>query len=83
MAINRHITQFAAKASRLGLGGFSMLVVTVLMLVWGVILIDAQLVTAGALIGAVMFATRAVARITSGSMPSTCASTATVTGCSL
>jgi len=39
--------------------------VTVLMLVWGVILIDAKLVTAGALIGAVMFATRAVAPLMS------------------
>ncbi|MBL8325157.1 MAG: type I secretion system permease/ATPase [Rubrivivax sp.] len=40
-------------------------VVTVLILVWGVLLIDAQVVTAGALIGAVMFATRAVAPLMS------------------
>jgi ATP-binding cassette subfamily C protein LapB len=39
--------------------------VTVLILVWGVLLIDAQVVTAGALIGAVMFATRAVAPLMS------------------
>jgi ATP-binding cassette, subfamily C, bacterial LapB len=40
-------------------------VVTVVMLVWGVFLIDAKMVTAGALIGAVMFATRAVAPLMS------------------
>ncbi|MBL8341865.1 MAG: type I secretion system permease/ATPase [Rubrivivax sp.] len=39
--------------------------VTVLILVWGVLLIDAKVVTAGALIGAVMFATRAVAPLMS------------------
>jgi len=40
-------------------------VVTVLMLVWGVWLIDDKVITAGALIGAVMFATRAVAPLMS------------------
>lgn len=40
-------------------------VITLIMLVWGVHLIDARVVTAGALIGAVMFATRAVAPLSS------------------
>jgi ATP-binding cassette, subfamily C, bacterial LapB len=40
-------------------------VVTIVMLVWGVYLIDAQVVTGGALIGAVMFAGRALAPLTS------------------
>ena len=39
--------------------------VTLVMLVWGVFLIDDKVVTAGALIGAVMFATRAVAPLSS------------------
>jgi ATP-binding cassette subfamily C protein LapB len=47
------------------LSSVSQQVVTVLMLVWGVWLIDAKVVTAGALIGAVMFATRAVAPLMS------------------
>ena len=39
--------------------------VTMVMLVWGVFLIDEKVITAGALIGAVMFATRAVAPLAS------------------
>ncbi len=39
--------------------------VTLVLLVWGVYLIDAQVVTGGALIGAVMFAGRALAPLTS------------------
>jgi len=39
--------------------------ITLIMLVWGVHLIDDKLVTAGALIGAVMFATRALAPLSS------------------
>jgi ATP-binding cassette subfamily C protein LapB len=40
-------------------------VVTTVMLVWGVFLIDEKVITGGALIGAVMFATRAVAPLSS------------------
>jgi ATP-binding cassette, subfamily C, bacterial LapB len=47
------------------LSAVSQQLVTIVMLVWGVLLIDVQLVTAGALIGAVMFATRAVAPLMS------------------
>lgn len=47
------------------LSSVSQQIVTVLMLVWGVFLIDAKAITAGALIGAVMFATRAVAPLMS------------------
>ena len=39
--------------------------VTLIMLVWGVFLIDEKIITAGALIGAVMFATRAIAPLNS------------------
>lgn len=39
--------------------------ITLIMLVWGVYLIDAKVITAGAMIGAVMFATRAVAPLSS------------------
>ena len=39
--------------------------VTMVMLVWGVYLIDEKIITGGALIGAVMFATRAVAPLSS------------------
>jgi ATP-binding cassette, subfamily C, bacterial LapB len=39
--------------------------VTMVMLVWGVYLIDEKVITGGALIGAVMFATRAVAPLSS------------------
>jgi ATP-binding cassette subfamily C protein LapB len=39
--------------------------VTIVMLVWGVFLIDARVITGGALIGAVMFATRALAPLAS------------------
>ncbi|MCW5635575.1 MAG: type I secretion system permease/ATPase [Rubrivivax sp.] len=49
----------------MNLSSVSQQIVTVVMLVWGVWLIDAKLVTAGALIGAVMFATRAVAPLMS------------------
>ncbi len=47
------------------ISSISQQVVTVLMLVWGVWLIDEKAITAGALIGAVMFATRAVAPLMS------------------
>lgn len=47
------------------LSSVSQQVVTVVMLVWGVGLIDSKVITAGALIGAVMFATRAVAPLMS------------------
>ena len=47
------------------LSSVSQQIVTMLMLIWGVWLIDAKVVTAGALIGAVMFATRAVAPLMS------------------
>jgi ATP-binding cassette subfamily C protein LapB len=47
------------------LSAVSQQVVTMLMLVWGVWLIDEKVITAGALIGAVMFATRAVAPLMS------------------
>jgi ATP-binding cassette subfamily C protein LapB len=40
-------------------------IVTMVMLVWGVFLIDDKVITGGALIGAVMFATRAVAPLAS------------------
>ncbi|MFO1296259.1 MAG: ABC transporter transmembrane domain-containing protein [Rubrivivax sp.] len=47
------------------LSSVSQQIVTMLMLVWGVFLIDDKVITSGALIGAVMFATRAVAPLMS------------------
>ena len=49
----------------MNVSAISQQLVTMVMLVWGVFLIDAKLVTAGALIGSVMFATRAVAPLSS------------------
>ncbi len=47
------------------LSAVSQQLVTMVMLVWGVFLIEDKAITAGALIGAVMFATRAVAPLSS------------------
>ncbi len=52
----RNITAIAGNIS-----GVAQQIVTVLMLVWGVYLIDDKVITGGALIGAVMFSNRAVA----------------------
>jgi len=60
MLRSRRITSWAINIS-----GISQQLVTVVMLVWGVYLIDARLLTAGGLIGAVMFASRAVAPLSS------------------
>ena len=60
MLRSRRITSWAINIS-----GISQQLVTVVMLVWGVYLIDAKLLTAGGLIGAVMFASRAVAPLSS------------------
>ena len=49
----------------LNISAISQQAVTLIMLVWGVFLIDDKLISAGALIGAVMFATRAVAPLSS------------------
>jgi ATP-binding cassette subfamily C protein LapB len=49
----------------INLSAISQQAVTLVMLVWGVFLIDARVISAGALIGAVMFATRAVAPLAS------------------
>jgi ATP-binding cassette subfamily C protein LapB len=49
----------------INLSAISQQIVTMVMLVWGVFLIDEKAITAGALIGAVMFATRAVAPLAS------------------
>jgi ATP-binding cassette subfamily C protein LapB len=49
----------------MNLSGISQQAVTLVMLVWGVFLIEDKIITAGALIGAVMFATRAVAPLSS------------------
>ncbi|MCU0969158.1 MAG: type I secretion system permease/ATPase [Rubrivivax sp.] len=49
----------------MNLSSVSQQLVTVVLLVWGVYLIDARMVTAGALIGTVMFGGRAIAPLTS------------------
>ncbi|HQC94550.1 MAG TPA: type I secretion system permease/ATPase [Aquabacterium sp.] len=49
----------------MNLSGISQQAITLVMLVWGVYLIDERAITGGALMGAVMFATRAVAPLTS------------------
>ena len=49
----------------LNLSAISQQLVTLIMLVWGVYLIDEKIITGGALIGAVMFASRAVAPLSS------------------
>ena len=49
----------------LNISAISQQAVTLIMLVWGVFLIEDKLISAGALIGAVMFATRAVAPLSS------------------
>ncbi|CAD5369108.1 Protease/lipase ABC transporter permease/ATP-binding protein [Rubrivivax sp. A210] len=49
----------------MNLSSIAQQVVTMVMLVWGVFLIDEKVITGGALIGAVMFATRAVAPLAS------------------
>ena len=57
---SRRITSITMNMSML-----SQQVVTLLMLVWGVYLIDARLITGGALMGGVMFAMRAIAPLNS------------------
>ena len=52
-------------ALTMNLTGVAQQAVTVVMLVWGVYLIDDKTITGGALIGAVMFASRALAPLTS------------------
>jgi ATP-binding cassette subfamily C protein LapB len=47
------------------ISGVSQQLITMVMLVWGVYLIDERVITGGALIGAVMFASRAVAPLSS------------------
>jgi ATP-binding cassette subfamily C protein LapB len=49
----------------INLSGISQQIVTMVMLVWGVFLIDDKTISGGALIGAVMFATRAIAPLAS------------------
>jgi ATP-binding cassette, subfamily C, bacterial LapB len=60
MLKSRRITAWTTNLSAAAQQG-----VTLVMLVWGVYLIDAKLITGGALIGAVMFAGRAVAPLSS------------------
>lgn len=57
---SRRITAFTTNLSMV-----SQQLITLIMLVWGVYLIDAKLITAGAMIGSVMFATRAIAPLSS------------------
>ena len=57
---SRSITSLTMNVSML-----SQQVVTMVMLVWGVYLIDAKVITGGALMGGVMFAMRAIAPLTS------------------
>jgi ATP-binding cassette subfamily C protein LapB len=49
----------------INISGVAQQVVTMILLVWGVFLIDDKVISGGALIGAVMFATRAVAPLAS------------------
>ena len=60
MLRSRMITSWTTNVS-----GVAQQAVTTVMLVWGVFLIDDKVITGGALIGAVMFATRAVAPLAS------------------
>lgn len=60
MLRSRRITAFTTNLSMV-----SQQAITLILLVWGVYLIDAKVVTAGALIGSVMFATRAIAPLSS------------------
>jgi ATP-binding cassette, subfamily C, bacterial LapB len=52
-------------AMTMNISAVSQQAVTLVMLVWGVFLIDAKIISAGTLIGSVMFATRAVAPLAS------------------
>jgi len=52
-------------ALTMNISAISQQAISLVMLVWGVFLIDAKIVSAGALIGSVMFATRAVAPLSS------------------
>jgi ATP-binding cassette subfamily C protein LapB len=52
-------------ALTMNISAISQQLISLVMLVWGVFLIDAKVVSAGALIGSVMFATRAVAPLSS------------------
>ena len=60
MLRSRNITSWTMNISAI-----TQQLVTMVMLVWGVFLIDDKVITGGALIGAVMFATRAVAPLAS------------------
>ena len=60
MLRSRQVTSWTTNLS-----GVSQQAVTTILLVWGVFLVDDKVITAGALIGSVMFATRAVAPLAS------------------
>ena len=64
-AVQSQIRSRRLTSLTMNLSMISQQAITLVMLVWGVYLIDAKLITGGALMGAVMFGTRAIAPLSS------------------